>query len=155
MDLGYERLQSRTNVTALWVSNFLNGSSNSRFFDASGSTALQTHSLTAFFGMGHRFAAGKLSADALVGAEAAYLFSFREKGSGNYDGATAWRIDHDLLGTRRADARLRADATVWYGRVGLNASYSHGLLNYQTGLLGAGPEVYARVLRLGVVGRLR
>ena len=52
-------------------------------------------------------------------------------------------------------ARLRADATAWYRRAGLNASYSRGYFNYGSGLKGGDPGVYARVLRLGVAYRLR
>ncbi|MDO7846847.1 hypothetical protein Q5H92_10805 [Hymenobacter sp. M29] len=154
-DLGYEWLQSRTNITALSISYPLYSSYRAGPYEADGSTAMQTHNLTTFLGIGHRFGAGKLSIDALAGPEAAYVFGFREKGSGTYNGSTSWSTDLDHRAFNRFDARLRADATVWYQRLGLNASYSHGLLNYQSGLLGASPKVYARVLRLGLAYRLR
>jgi len=155
-DLGYEWLQSRTNITELSVVTNIFGSPTYRnSFGADGSTALQTHNLTAFLGLGHRLAAGKLNVDVLAGPEVAYVFGFREKGSGTYAGTASWSTDLDHRAQNRADARLRADATVWYQRLGFNASYSHGFLNYQGSLLGGSREVYARVLRLGLVYRLR
>ncbi|MBF9141959.1 hypothetical protein [Hymenobacter properus] len=155
-DLGYEWLQSRTNVTAVWGAVPIY-SSYIGYYKADGSTALQTHNLTAFLGFGHRFAAGKVNVDALVGPEAVYILEVHEKGSGTYDynGGTAWSTNQERRNPNHADARLRADVTVWHQRLGFNASYSHGFLNYRGGLLGASPEVYARVLRLGVVYRLR
>jgi hypothetical protein len=156
VDLGYEWLQSRTNVAAVWGAIPIY-SSYRGFYNADGSTALQTHNLTGFLGLGHRFAVGKLNVDVLAGPEVAYILSGHEKGRGTfaYNGSTAWSTDLERLPSTRVDARLRADATVWYQRWGLNASYSHGFANYQGRLLGGSREVYARVLRLGVAYRLR
>jgi hypothetical protein len=95
-----------------------------------------------------------MEVDALVGPEAAYVFSFREKGSGTYNGGTAWSINSAALIDNLVDARLRADATVWYGHLGATASYSHGLRNYQGGLDGADRKVYSRIVRLGLAYRL-
>ncbi|MDO7852942.1 outer membrane beta-barrel protein [Hymenobacter convexus] len=155
-DLGYEWLQSRTNITALSGAIPIY-SSYVGSYSADGSTALQTHNLTGFLGFGHRFGAGKLNVDVLAGPEVAYVFNFREKGSGSFDynGSATWSTDVDHRAFNRFDARLRADATVWYQRLGFNASYSHGLLNYQGGLVGGSRQVYARVLRLGLAYRLR
>ncbi|MFD2721426.1 hypothetical protein ACFST9_22115 [Hymenobacter monticola] len=155
-DLGYEWLQSRTNITGLSAA-FPAYSSYRGLYNADGSTALRTQNLTVFVGFGHRFAAGPLSIDALVGPEVAYVFGLHEKGSGTFDynGRTAWSTDRDRHLAGHIDPRLRADATLWYQRLGFNASYSHGFWNYQSGLLGASPKVYSRMLRLGVAYRLR
>ena len=90
-----------------------------------------------------------------VGPEVAYVFDFREKGSGSYDGNHTWATYQRDRADNRFDARLRAEATAWYHRVGFNASYSHGFINYRGGLMGGSPEAYARILRLGLAYRLR
>jgi hypothetical protein len=78
-----------------------------------------------------------------------------EKGSGTYDGGTAWATDRKNRGRNLVDARLRADATAWRNRLGFNASYSVGFINYQGGLVGGSREVYSRTLRLGLAYRLQ
>ncbi|MBJ6111511.1 hypothetical protein JAO73_20995 [Hymenobacter sp. BT523] len=153
-DLGYEWLRSHTTITQIYYSQAAT-SSFSGAYRADGRTELMAQHATAFVGVGHRFDAGALAIDALAGPEAAYVFGFREKGSGTYNGNLNWAIDQPNRAASRFDARLRADATVWYQRLGFNASYSHGLLNYQRGLLGASPEVFARTLRLGLAYKLR
>ena len=154
LDLGYEWLRSRTSVTEVLYSP-----SRYYFFQrtygAEGSTHLISQNLTAFLGLGHRFGLGTVTVDVLAGPELAYVFNFREKGSGTYDGSKTWQTDQRNRAFNRFDARLRADATAWRHRAGLNVSYSHGFSNYQGGLMGASPEVYARILRLGLAYRLR
>lgn len=154
LDLGYEWLRSRTNITELYYSPY-SYSSYRGAYPAEGSTVLQTQNLTAFPGLGRRFQVSVVELDALIGPELAYIFGFREKGSGTYNGGTAWTTDQRHRAFNRFDARLRADATAWYHRVGANASYSYGIINYQGGLIGASPEVYSRTLRLGLAYRLR
>ena len=152
-DLGYEWLRSRTTITQIYGSQPVYSS----FFgpiDAEGSTHLASHNLTAFLGLGHRFQVGAVEFDALAGPELAYAFGFHEKGSGSYKGGI-WAIDQRDRADNRFDARLRAEATAWYHRVGVNASYSHGFINYQGRMLGGSPEAYARILRLGLAYRLR
>ena len=154
LDLGYEWLRSRTSITELYYSPAMT-SSYMGSYRADGSTSLYTQNLTAFLGLGHRFKAGSVAVDAFVGPELAYVFGTREKGSGTYNGNLTWATDQHYRSANRTDLRLRADATVWCHRLGLNASYSHGFVNYQEGLVGGSPKVYARVLRLGIAYRLR
>jgi hypothetical protein len=155
LDLGYEWLQSRTAVTAVDYAAFSYSSSRGGPYAATGHTALQNQNLTVFLGLGRRFTAGIVEVDALVGPEGAYVFDFREKGSGTYDGGKDWSTNRKYLKDSRGDVRLRADATAWVHRVGLNASYSYGLLNYYGKLTGAEPEAYSRTLRLGLAYQLR
>lgn len=150
-DLGYDWLRSRLAITDLYYSA---GYSNQRYA-AAGTTYLRTQNLTAFLGLGHRFRLATLRLDVLAGPELAGIFSVREKGSGTYNGSSAWATDLDRGLSFPFDARLRADATVWQRRMGFNASYSVGFANYQSGLAGASPKVYSRTLRLGLAYRLR
>ena len=57
-----------------------------------------------------------------------------ETDHGIYNDGTAWAMDTDRGGGGPFDGRLRADATTWCGRVGINTSYSHGSANVQAGL---------------------
>lgn len=153
-DLGYELLRSRTAVTSVFYSsNML--SSYVATYSADGSTYLQSQGLTALLGVGHRFSAGRIVVDAVAGPELAYVAGFHEKGSGTYDGGQTWKTNQYRSQRLLFDPRLRADATVWCQQFGINASYSYGLMNYQSGMLGASPEVYARIVRLGLAYRLR
>lgn len=154
LDLGFEWLRSRTKIGSLYYSRGTY-SSYVGAYRADGSTSLETKNATVFLGLGHRFELPNVAVDVLLGPEVACVFGFREKGSGTYDTNEAWATDQKKRASNRADARLRADATAWYHRVGLNASYSYGLLNYQSGLVGASPKVYSRTLRLGLAYRLR
>ncbi|GAA4026031.1 hypothetical protein GCM10022409_07550 [Hymenobacter glaciei] len=153
LDLGYEWLRSRTNITQVDYSPSVYSSFRGTY-SADGATSLYSQNLTTFLGLGHRFELGTVAVDVLAGPELAYVFSFREKGSGTYDGGKGWATDQRDRAYNRFDARLRADATAWCHRLGFNASYSHGFINYQSGLKGASPEVYARILRLGLAYRL-
>ena len=153
-DLGYEWLRSRTTITQLYYSPALT-SSFMGAYSADGSTDLATQNITAFLGLGHRFQVGMVEIDALAGPEVAYVFGFREKGSGTYNGNLNWTTDQPNRAFNRFDARLRADATAWYHRVGFNASYSYGFINYNGSLMGGSSEAYARILRLGLAYRLR
>ncbi|AWM33379.1 hypothetical protein DDQ68_11650 [Hymenobacter nivis] len=97
-----------------------------------------------------------LALGVLAGPELAGQLSARETGHGTYNNGTAWATNTDRGGRFPFDGRLRADATAWRGRVGVNASYSYGSANAQAGLVG-GPvrEAYVRTLRWGVAYRLR
>lgn len=151
-DLGYDWARSRTAIAALYYSG---GAANAAYA-ATGSAHLRTQNLTAFLGIGHRFQLGALALDALVGPELAGKLSVRETGHGTYNNGPAWATDIDRGSRFPLDGRLRADATVWRGRVGVNASYSHGFGNAQAGLVGGpGREAYTRTLRWGLAYRLR
>lgn len=151
-DLGYDWARSRTAITALYYSA---GYANTAYA-ATGSAHLRSQDLTAFLGLGRRFRLAALALDALVGPELAGKLSVRETGHGTYNNGPAWATDIDRGSRFLLDGRLRADATVWRGRLGVNASYSHGFGNAQAGLVG-GPArgAYARTLRWGLAYRLR
>ncbi|WP_210520436.1 hypothetical protein [Hymenobacter terricola] len=151
LDLGYDWLQSRTGISTL---NYYDGSSNTPR-PATGTSALRSQHLTSFLALGHRFGGSTVAVDVLLGPELAFVYGFHDKGSGTYDGGTAWSTDRPGREFNRFDGRLRADATAWKAQLGFNASYSYGCINYQGGLVGGSREVYARVLRLGLAYRLR
>lgn len=153
-DLGYDWARSRTAVDALYYS--YPGGTAVTAYAATGRAYLRTQSLAVFLGVGRRFQWLPLALDVLVGPELADNFSARETGRGTYGSGTAWATNTDRGGSQPFDARLRADATAWHGRVGLNASYSYGFANAEAGLVGGSVrEAHTRTLRLGVAYRLQ
>lgn len=154
-DLGYDWQRTRTDITNLSNVDY-NGQTQTATFQeyaATGCTYLHAQNVDLFVGGGRRFTLGATRLDVLVGPEVAAIFGSRESGDGTYDNGRVWYTD-----TRRSpfglDTRLRADVTAWLGRAGFNASYSQGFFNAQTGLVGAGPQSYGRVGRLGIAYQL-
>ncbi len=151
-DLGYDWSRSRTAIT---VVDYFDGHANTPR-PADGTTYLRTQNLTAFLGLGRRFNIAAVGLDVLAGPEMAYVFGLREQGRGTYGGGAAWATESERRTSSATDLRLRADLTAWYQRVGVNASYSVGFLNYFAGYVGGRvPEAYSRTLRLGLAYRLR
>lgn len=150
LDFGFEQLRSRATIDVL---DYYNGTSNTPHA-ATGTSYFRTQSLTTWLGVGHRFAIADLELDVLAGPELAYIYGFRESGSGTYDNGIAWESGRATNAFDRLDGRLRAEATAWCHRLGFNASYSWGFINYQGGLIGGSREVYSRTMRLGLAYRL-
>ncbi|TVT40672.1 hypothetical protein FNT36_14495 [Hymenobacter setariae] len=151
-DLGFDWLQARANVDAIYYSS----SSASYSRAATGKVHLYTPSITAFLGAGWRLGGEKLALDALVGPELAYVLNAREIGDGSSAVNGSWRTDLSRPPANRLDFRLRGDLTVWRNRVGLLASYSLGFANYQPATTSiASPDASVRIARVGLAYRLK
>ncbi len=152
LDLGFDRMQARADVSSIYY----NGPGNSSTRAATGTVRLFTPAITAFGGVGWRLAGGKLALDALVGPELAYVLDAREEGEGTSSVNGNWTSDLTRLPAHRLDFRLRGDLTVWRSRVGLTASYSGGFTNYQPATTAtAAPDASVRLLRVGLAYRLK
>ncbi|MFD1469271.1 hypothetical protein ACFQ48_13645 [Hymenobacter caeli] len=155
LEVGYDRLQSQTDVTGYYP-----------FYDtgfppnaASGTTKLRVQSVPIFAGIGQRVGkAGAVQLDAVIGPEWAVLWGAREKGQGSYTTlgpAGTWQTDNAVQLTKKHDFRLRADLTAWYHRLGLTASYALGLTALRSESAYVSDEdARSRTLRLGVAYRL-
>ncbi|WP_375415920.1 hypothetical protein [uncultured Hymenobacter sp.] len=152
LEVGYDWLRSRTDIAYV---DYFDQFGIARYA-ATGTTHLLTNHIGAFLGLGRRFGlkSKNINLDVLAGPEAAFVVVLYEKGSGTFNGAARWRTDRPRNGAT-ADVRLRADLTAWHRRLGLTASYSHGLSNYRRNLDGLDQQLYSRVLRLGLAYRLR
>ena len=151
LDLGFDWMQARTTVNYIYY----NSSTNSYGRTASGIVHLYTPCVTVFAGAGWRLAGQKLTLDALVGPELAYVLNARERGSGASTVNGGWSTDLERTPDSRLDFRLRGDLTVWRGRVGLAASFSTGFANYQPATSSVpSPDAQARLLRAGLAYRL-
>lgn len=150
-DLGYDWSRSRTSIA---VVDLYDGQRNTPYA-ADGTTHLHVQNLTGFLALGWQLRLAAVRLDVLAGPELAYVFEITDRGNGTYDGGRSWSTAATGPAVHTSDARLRAELTAWVQRVGLNASYSHGSLNYEGDLIG-GPvrQVYGRTLRLGLAYRL-
>jgi hypothetical protein len=133
---------------------------------ATGRAGLTRWVVPVFVGVGHRWRAGsKGHLDVLVGPEFGWVVAAHEKGHGTHSGRytptdTPWEVNLPRHLHHHLDWRVRADATFWVDRLGLNANYSWGLTNLQTELKDL-PQFYVpapvhtQLLRVGVAYRLR
>ncbi|MFD1871528.1 hypothetical protein [Hymenobacter bucti] len=151
-DLGFDWMQARTDVNAIYYSS----ASTSYSRPATGTVHLYTPSITAFLGAGWRLGGEKLALDAVVGPELAYVLNAREIGEGSSSVNGGWRTDLSRAPANRLDFRLRGDLTVWRNRVGLLASYSLGFANYQAATTSVpSPDAAVRVARVGLAYRFK
>jgi hypothetical protein len=152
LDLGFDWMQARADVTAIYY----NSPTSSSTRTGTGKVQLYTPAITAFGGVGWRLAGTKLALDALVGPELAYVLDAREKGSGASSVNGNWSSDLTRQPANRLDFRLRGDLTVWRERVGFTASYSNGFANYQPATTTTTtPDAKVRLLRVGLAYRLK
>jgi hypothetical protein len=152
-DLGYDWSRSRTTITTV---DLYDGIANTPR-PADGTAYLHSQSLTGFVALGYQLRLAAARLDILAGPELAYVSEVNERGNGTYDGGRVWStaMSRSSAGAPSPDMRLRAEATVWYQRLGFNTSYSYGLLTYERNMIGGrAPKVYARTLRLGLAYRL-
>ncbi|RZK53655.1 MAG: hypothetical protein EOO59_12240 [Hymenobacter sp.] len=152
LDLGFDWMQARTTVNAIYYNTTTTGYSRT----ASGTVHLYTPAITAFAGVGWRLAGEKYTLDALVGPELAYVLNAREKGDGASSVNGGWSSDLERTPANRLDFRLRGDLTLWRSRVGFTASYSNGFANYQPATSAVpSPEALVRLVRVGLAYRLK
>jgi hypothetical protein len=149
-DLGFDWMQARTDVSAVYYSSASTGYSRA----ASGRVSLYTPSIAAFAGAGWRLGGQKLALDALVGPELAYVLNAREVGNGSSSVNGSWRTDVNRPPANRLDFRLRGDLTMWRNQMGLVASFSTGFANYQPATTSVpAPDALVRLARVGLAYR--
>ena len=164
LNLGYDDARSRAAVMRFDVTPPGYVGPSPITVAATGAAHLRVTQLTGFAGFGRRLGHGRVQVDALAGPEGAVLLAARETGSGTHDDAfskagTAWTIDTPYPVAHQLDWRVRADATAWYQRWGLAATYAWGLTDLRNALADV-PDyetngaVHSRTLRFGLAYRL-
>lgn len=105
--------------------------------------------------LGYRFSIRFIKIDLMPGMDIAV--DGKAHGYGNaFYGGNAYTFTQ-AYGDIKSDIRARLGATAWYKRIGLAASYSRGLSNFQyTGPnnLTPGAKTYSQVIRLGLILRV-
>ncbi|MEI6586484.1 MAG: hypothetical protein WCL56_10370 [Sediminibacterium sp.] len=150
LDLGFETLRSKVNITAI------NGNTGNSIFyyTASGQTFLNYDFINLFPYIGHRYKIRKLSLDVVGGFDIAYCIKVTEKGDAIATNGIKYTtsVNRKTLST---DIRPRIQLAVDYYKAGIFLGYSYGLANYKTGYTGGKNECYSRLIRFGLTYRIK
>lgn len=147
---GYEILRSRADITT--AHNPMDFHS-SIAIPAKGSATIIADYIILQPYAGWRLSSGLVDVDVTLGTDIAFNQGLREKSEATPDGMPKIREREDRSESV-TDFRPRLGMTAYHGHVGVSLNYSHGLTNYLGDSDGGKPELYMRVLRLGLVYRL-
>jgi len=140
-----EQLQSRVNINGIYGFRSNN--------QAEGHTTLQNSFLNLQPYAGRRLYLHGIEMDLTLGTDIGLCHNSTEHGK-----ATDAYGNSVTTSTQRSkpkiDFRPRLGIAAYRNHMGLTLSYAHGLTNYTSGYDGANSEVYARVLRFGILYRL-
>jgi hypothetical protein len=104
---------------------------------------------------GYRFKTPFIKIDVMPGLD--FAMDGKAHGYGNaFYGGHEYTITQ-AYGSIESDIRARLGVTAWYKRIGLAASYSHGLTNFENdapGSLTPDAKTYSQVIRLGLIFRV-
>jgi hypothetical protein len=145
----YEALKSKVDINSASISAPTNHN-----VTGIGSTSLKTNYLSVNPYIGYRLPIPVIKVDILAGLDIAHITDAREKGSMRGSDGEVYTTNRDRK-TRTTDNRVKFGLAAAYNRVGITASYSHGLSNYFDGYIG-GPamEAHSEVIRLGLSYRI-
>ncbi|MDZ7934653.1 MAG: hypothetical protein U5M51_06775 [Emticicia sp.] len=150
LDLGFETLRSKVNITS--INDYIGTSTYE--YTASGQTFLNSNFINLFPYIGQRFNIRKLSLDIVGGLEIAYCLTATEKGDATATNGTKYTTSVDRK-TINTDIRPRIQFSADYKKTGIYIGYSYGLANYKSGYEGGTNECYARLIRFGLTYRLK
>ncbi|WP_181885029.1 outer membrane beta-barrel protein [Pontibacter diazotrophicus] len=149
---GAEVLRSRVSINEVYVLDMPNSSYLERK-EATGKATTRNEFLNLYPYLGYRLKAGTVDLDLLLGPDIGIGLGSSEKGEATAADRTTYSVDRER-NTPETDVRARVGVTAYYHHVGFSASYAHGFTNYLRGYDGSNPELYSRVLRLGLLYRL-
>ncbi|TWR27734.1 hypothetical protein FPZ42_00540 [Mucilaginibacter achroorhodeus] len=144
LQAGTDQLRSKIQVTryttsASWDTYYANGIVNQ-----------DNQYINANPYVGYRFTFGKMSLDALVGAEAGFQLVSNIEGFVKNENGQQYKVEY-RFDNLKTDIRAKAGFAVHYDRISLNASYAHGFTDHGDGTSVAGPRgAYTNVFRFGV-----
>lgn len=147
IQLGYALFRSRVSINRVYVdSPYLPLATH-------GHTILENRFFNLYPNIGYRFMLPNLMVDLTAGPGIGFDLNSREMGKAFTYFNTMYTTDTNRHNPGM-DIRVRAGFTVYYKNWGLSAGYSYGLRNYSGGMIGVNPEMYARIIRFGVVYRV-
>ena len=148
LQTGYESLSSRIKIRSIWVDN------SSVAVTPGSKTDLNHQFINLHPFIGKRFNLLKnFQSDLILGLDLGIFLKVKEEPNiksslGTFDSSRERNKPEDN------DFRLRIDLINYYKNYGLTIGYSYGLTNYMKGYVGGSPEVYSRMLRLGLVYKI-
>ncbi|MCO5950124.1 hypothetical protein [Mucilaginibacter flavidus] len=162
LQAGYEALKSKVDINGILLYNtsydYLPGANfvQAPPVDARGETYLKNKFLNVSPYIGYRIGLKNIKLDLMPGIDLGFTLTTYENGKATTtDGnntTVQTGLKHDKAPT---DVRIKFGAALIYNRVGLNASYAHGLTNYQGNIIGdANFEAHSELMRFGVSYRL-
>ena len=150
LDMGYETLRSKINISA--INDYTDTSTNK--YTATGQTFLNYNFINFYPYIGHRFSIRKVALDIVGGFDFAYCLKATEKDDASANNGTKCTnsVDRKTINT---DIRPRIQFSADYQKIGIYVGYSYGLANYMSGYVGGTNECYARLVRFGLTYRLK
>lgn len=145
---GYEVLRSQVKI------DDVSGEFPDPPSSASGQTIFKNGFISLYPNIGQRFNFKNLDIDLTIGPELGFNVVSREKGEATTNNDIVIETDRERNGLD-TDYRLRSSLTIYYKKWGISTSYSYGLSNYSSDLVGANKEQYSRFLRFGVTYRIK
>lgn len=149
IELGYDNLRSKVSIVQVYTDVILAQSDRDL-----GQTFLSNHFIEASPYLGYRLGSKFVSIDITVGLEVGYLLSSWEKGKAAGNQIT-YRSSRDRTPETRVDIRPRLQLSATYKKIGLYAGYAYGLPNYLSGYDGGNPEARSRLIRSGVLYKIK
>jgi len=156
LQAGYDILRAKVNITQAYpdnlpYTNYVMGYT----FPAKGTTFLTGGYINLNPYIGYRLHAKKINIDLLPGMDIGINKSERDKGQATTtDNGTVYKVDRDL-GKGPADIRLRFGAVATYNKIGINASFAHGITNFESHVIGdASYNVQSELVRFGITYRI-
>lgn len=143
--LGFDRLSARSDIRA-WASNISRGITR-------GKVVIHNNVLQLNPYLGHRATFKKVEVDFTGGLNLGYILSSNYRVTVDPNLAKNKSAKNNLINTN-IDFGPTAGISASYKKVGINATYCYGLVNYRRMVDGDNPEVYSRHLRLGVFYRI-
>lgn len=159
---GYEELKSKVDITGilLYSTEYLY-LSNTNYVasppvNAKGETYLKNKFINVSPYVGYRINLKKMKLDLMPGVDLGFGLSTYENGKATTTDGSNTTIQTDLKRDKApTDIRLKFAAALVYNRIGLTASYAHGLTNYQGNIIGdANFEAHSELMRFGVSYKL-
>ncbi len=149
IDLGYEVLRSRTDITEI----FLNNESSSQKLKADGKTYLNNGFINLYLSTGHRFTLSKFNFDLTGGLDFAYHLSSIEKGKASTETTEyTTKIERHTIGM---EFRPRLQLEIFKKRTGIYIGYSKGLKNYLADMTCGTHISYGNIFRFGIKYRFK
>jgi len=159
LQAGYELLKSKVNINQVLPQYNIEFDylPNENFTSppplaAKGETYLKNEFINVSPYIGYRINLEKLRLDLMPGVEWGFGLNTHEQGAATTTDGNNINVQTDLKRDKApVDMRLKFGAAVIYNRFAINASYAHGVTNYQANLIGVTDfEVHSNVLRFGL-----
>jgi len=147
LQAGYELLRSNVTIDDV-AGEFINNPTS-----ATGQTTFRNGFITVYPSIGRRFIFSDLNIDLTIGPELGFNVISKEKGEATTNNDILIKTDHEI-NSGNTDFRLRSSLTVYYKHWGISTSYSHGLRNYSSDLIGGNRERFSRFFRIGITYRI-